>query len=385
MTVVSLAGAFLFLVALSLADRSLLGLAGFLGVALLVRANHFFEIKQFIKRFLVTPYLPFAVTALIVAPFQQKVTEVLWLLSIPFSYVVARLIRSMSPVRSLAFGVAAVGFALETVRVFSQTSLGEIFPILVKITDYHHKNGIAWMVALGVVSATSVLLLARLGPLKAWLSGLSFAALGILLLLSDSVTAVIAGAVGLVFLVLASLRPISSLQGRLQLAGFAGLALVFLGAILVANFLLPNESLLDSLRRSSNLTGRTGIWECYLSAAWSSRSGVSEEALACRVGNLHSSFLEAYLNGGWALAIALLFGFTTAIFVAFRRARQRLEDTAVGDELFALGIAVTGFVIALVESYMFSGFVYMSIVLFMGPSASDWPKSISFPRSSRAK
>lgn len=368
---VSALGAFLFFFALALADRSMIGLAGIMGLSILINPNRFSDSQILFRRIFASPYLPFVTVALLAAPFQENVTEMLWLASIPLSYVVARLIRYMASSSALAFGIAGVGLVLETVRVASLTELGKAIPILVKLTDYHHKNGIAWMVALGIVGVASLMISSRFRGLSAWFRGVGFVTLGVLLLLSDSVTAIIAGAIGTLTLAFVPMQRDFLLKNRAVVMGVSAAAIVLSGALVLANLLFPNVSFLSPLRRESNLTGRTGIWDCYLSEVFSSPDEATNGALSCRIGNLHSSFLEAHLNGGWPLALALLFGFVSAIFVAARRVRQVLDGPKVGDELFALGVAVVGFIIALVESYVFSGFVYMSIVLFLGPSLND--------------
>lgn len=364
---------FLLMFSLALDRRSLLGIAGILGASLLTHSHNPVRVFRTILNGLVTPYLPFVLLTILLVPFQEKVTESFWLLSISLSYVLARVLRVFVGVQYLAIGVLITGLLMETLRLLSFSSIGAAIPTLGKLIEGHHKNGVAWAAAFAVGMAAFFLShLAQSWILRTALV-LLFLGAGIVTLLSDSVTAIIASFAGATvvggLVLLRGLRDHRFRKLRTSVFVVGAAAAVLAGLLILANTFREKAEFLSPLQRETNLTGRTDIWECYVGAVVAGSS--KDEVLACRLGNLHSSFLEAHLNGGLITSVALVFGFLAAIGLSVRKALQSRGVTSFYDALFAGGLAIIGLVIALVESYVFSGYFYMSILVFMGPSVSS--------------
>lgn len=369
-------GAALLLIGIALSSRSILLLAILLGMLWLIdRSGKLSSMKQVLAS-LWSPFLPFAVGVLAIAPFQSKPTDVLWMLTIPASYVFARFLRTSARPDHLAVGISLVGLTLGGLNLLAQTQVVAWIPTIEKLAAYHHKNGFGWMLAFAIAAAPVMFSFFRFSRLASGLIAGLVLSLGIMLILTDSVTSIVAAvaALGLVvvFAVIGrkrrSFRP-SNFAVTIALVSSTVLA----GAFALANFLPAAAPGLEPLGRSPNLTGRVEIWGCYFEALSSGAAEVAIEVRDC-VGygtNLHSSFLTAHSYGGLILSLLLLSGFLAAIVLSAIGLARAKRLSAHQNFLFALLISVVGFLIATVESYVFSGFIYVSILVFMAPVAKQ--------------
>lgn len=372
--------------------RALLGAAGlgaaFLGVAYLGRSSTLFVLLIGVSiafiiqarvnwgrvlRSMVSPFLPFIMLVVPIAFLQPKVSETLWLLSIPASYIFARLLRAQFSLNWLAGGAVIVGIVMGGVRLGSTLATGDIGFALSKIAESHHKNLVGWAITMGLISAIFIARQASRPLVMAILFWCCVASLSMLVLSSNSVTSILAAIIGLV--VMGIFAPTSTGKARRQEAGRAGkvvtlgIAAGFVALTAFANlYELPPSNLLSKLARESNLTGRTAIWECYYNATSSGVEQVQRFVWDCSRGassNLHSSFLEAHSFGGWLLLLTVLLGFALAIGLGIRRALKEEDLHSRREGAMEAAIAAAAFVIALVESYLFSRFSYLSIVIFL--------------------
>lgn len=369
-------GAFLVLLHVSLSGRSLLLTLGLVGAVLLLsRAEGHVSWAKMVRIFS-SPYLPFVLVAAIVAPFQEKTTDAFWLLSIPVSYVLARLLRFVVPAQHLAVGLGLLGFVLGAVFVLGQSQVGEAVPPLEDLSTYLHKNVFGWIVAFGLVMAPLLWALYANRARSHAVLGALFGAIGVLLFLTGSMTGFLGAGATLVVVALISLvrsvRKDDTLSGNWwTMAPLAFGGLMFL-AFAVANFWGGSSNTGTSLvGRDASLTGRTGLWSCFIDGLAQGGTEVDAIRQDCTAGihsNLHNSFLEAYSIGGVMLAAALLFGFGFAITQGVRALWRSSDSSSRNEALFALAIAILGFLIAMVESYIFSRHVYPSLLLFLAPT-----------------
>lgn len=386
-------GMFLFLGMVSLAGRSLLVLAGMMGLILSLSSKSNPRQVAEILRSSLSAYLPFIALVLVIAPFQEKATDTLWMVSIPASFILARSLRHYLRIQSFLAAVGFVGLVLGAVYLFSQLEMSELIPTVGKLAEYHHKNGVGWTLAFACVSFTT-LSMSGSSPSS---QRLAYGCLGVFsavaMVFVSSVTSLLAtvAALGL-YLVLRTAQIIRA-RNRLhrKVSLFLPLAVImFLSfALIAANMSqAENVNLSSLLGRDTSLTGRTELWRCYLegrSAGTNEIGPFVSECSGISVGSLHSSFLEADRYGGPVLALSLLLGFLFAISAAVRKVLLAEGDQATDDAAFSLMFAVVGFVIATVESYVFSGFVYISILVFLAPSRHDFGKLASFRKRLRPR
>jgi len=365
-------GAFLVLLHVSLSGRSLLLTLGLVGAVLLFsRGNGQVSWPKILQIF-GSPFLPFVLVTAIIAPFQEKNTDAFWLLSIAASYVLARLLRHVVPAQHLAVGIGLLGFVLGAVFVLGQSQVGEAIPPLEDLSAYLHKNVFGWIVAFGLVMAPSLWAgYAKRATIQAAL-GAFFGTTGVLLFFTGSMTGFLGAGATLVAVSLLSIvwsakkhDGSSGKWWKLAPLGFGGL--VFL-AFAVANFWGSAPDTVTSLAgRDTNLTGRTGLWTCFIEGLAQGGSDVDRIRQDCIAGhsNLHNSFLEAYSIGGVILAAALLLGFGFAITQGVRALWRSSDSASRNEALFAVAILILGFLIAIVESYFFSRHIYPSLLVFL--------------------
>lgn len=368
-------GFFLMLLHVSLSGRSLLLTLGLVGAVLLLGIGERSLSWRQVFGIFTSPYLPFVTVALVIAPFQEKATDAFWLLSIPVSYVLARLFRFVVPTNQLALGIGLLGFVLGAVFVVGRSQVGQAFPPLEDLAAYLHKNVFGWIVAFGLVMA--LFLWAYYADRVTWqaaLGGLS-GATGVLLFFTGSMTGFLGAGAALAGVSLVSLlRPVHDtkmLSGRWWQFAPLGVGGLMLLGFVIANLWSGSEGSATALaERDATLTGRTSLWACYLEGLFevgSDEDAIRWECVGSVHSNLHNSFLEAYSIGGVLLAVALGFGFAAAIVQSARVLWRSSDPESRNEALFALAIAVLGFLIAMVESYIFSRHVYPSLIVFLGP------------------
>lgn len=378
--------------------RALFGVFGlgatFLGVAYLGRSSTLFVLligisTAFISQCkltprellhsMITPFLPFVLLVIPLAFLQPKISDAFWLLSIPASYVFARLLRAQFSINVLAGGALIVGVIMGAIRAGSSLATGDIAWALSKLLDVHHKNPVGWAIAMGLISAFFI---ARQLYRPVWIAifcWICVTGLSILLLLSDSLTAVIAAIAGLVVMGFFS----HSFQNRFGKREFdkawksvtLGFATAFATLVAVANFFeFHFSNPLSQLAREPNLTGRTTIWGCYVEAKNSGVEQVQRYVWECSgvESNLHSSFLEAHFFGGWPLLLTVILGFAIAIGQGVTRALSANDFFSRKEGAVEASLVTAALVIALVESYLFSRFSYLSLILFSLPAMAKF-------------
>lgn len=376
---------------------SLLGVVGisllFLGIAYLGRSLLLFTViaglgsafvaqSQRLRRNLaaamISPFLPFALAIMPIALVQPKFSDSLWLLSITASYFVARLLRLSFPITWLAGGAIVTGIVMESVRLGSQVFSSDLVSLLSKLSDLHHKNLIGWAVSIGLIFSVYLARLFTRQLLVYICAWTAVAVLSILLFLADSFTSILASIAGLLLMGILSPTfgggavPFSRL-GAWKLVTL-GIAAGFAMLATIANlFEFPSPHPLSRFSRESNLTGRTDIWECYAEAMTSGVEQVREFVSNCSgIGtNLHSSFLEAHLLGGWLLVLTVVFGFVFSIGLGIRRAVRAKDLSSRRDGALEAAIAIATLLIALAESYLFSRFSYLSLIVFMASGVAS--------------
>lgn len=383
-------GTFLLLLHLSFSDRSLFLTLGILGAVLLLGSGLSGLSWRQIVRASVSPYLPVALVAAIIAPWQSEIHEVFFLLSIPAIYALARVLRFLVPARQLALGIGFLGFVLGALFVLGQSLLGEVLPPIDDLSTQLHKNVFGWAVAFGLVMAPFVFAAHQSRLRTRVLLGALFGGTAILLFFTRSMTGFLGA--GITLLVLAFVSVLSPhlkfLESMREWRTWAPLAAggLMVGFFVGANVLEDSSPGEQSLAgRDSSLTGRTGIWSCFLEGLIQGRRDVDALKQDC-IGdihyNLHNSFLEGYTIGGGLLAFALLLGFVLAILQALRGAWSSSNAASRNDALFALAIAILGLLTAFVESYIFDPrHWYPSFLVFLGPmiihGKSQWSNPLS--------
>ena len=381
---------FIFLL-IAFEGRSLILLFGLLGAIVLFGVAVRDLSRQHVLQALSGPYIPFIGVTLVVAPFQEKATDAFWLLTIPVSYVLARLLRLTVPAKHLAMGIALLGLFLGGVIAFGRGPVGEVIGPLDDLAHYLHKNVFGWIAALGLVMA--LYLLAFFADKVLWQAAFGglFAVMGVLLFFTGSMTGFLGGAATLA--VVSGVLLVRAFRKKQLTRGvWWDIAPLGLGVLMALVFFVVNlvgggsDTIADLAERDSSLTGRTGLWLCYLDGLLQTgavEERVRTECVSMGHSNLHNSFLESFSIGGFLLAGALLVSFAWAIIQGGRTLWSGSDKSSRTEARFALAIAVLGFLIALVESYIYSRHVYVSLVLFLGPMVTNTPPRWAHTRLGR--
>lgn len=388
----SVSSVFFIFFLIAFEGRSLLLLFGILGTIVLFGVAGRDLSRQHVLQALSGPYIPFIGVTLVVAPFQEKATDAFWLLTIPVSYVLARLLRLTVPANHLAMGIALLGLFLGGVIAFGRGPVGEVIGPLDDLAHYLHKNVFGWIAALGLVMA--LYLLAFFADKVLWqvaLGGL-FAGMAVLLFFTGSMTGFLGGASTLA--VVSGVLLVRAFRQKQLTRGFWwDIAPLGLGVLMALVFFAVNlvgggsDTIADLAERDAGLTGRTGLWLCYLEGLLETgavEESVRTECVSMGHANLHNSFLESFSIGGFLLAGALLVSFVWAIIQSGRTLWNGSDESSRTEARFALAIAILGFLIALVESYIYSRHVYVSLVLFMGPMVMQTSPRWVYTRIGRA-
>lgn len=224
------------------------------------------------------------------------------------------------------------------------------------------KNPTGWVLAVGLI-ASAVLILAY--QHRTWVAlalVLTFSALSLTLLLSNSLLSFLAGhSVVLILLALGGFIRISSLARKTRSGQFfrPWKTMVFLLVVATLVFLGrqfgPGISLPISQRNFETFTGRDEIWACYLAVSNNApQSSVWSETVACSgftPHHLHNIFLEAHYVGGWPLLLALGFGILTQLAHATYFILR--SDAIDPDSYVAVGFPMLGLLVGLGESFLF--------------------------------
>lgn len=382
MAFTALGTGFVFLF-LAFSSRSIVALIPILGLGLLLWMRGDRGEARRVRHVFLSPFLPFALLASSSAFFVEKITDALWMATIALVYVCARIVRATVNLVAIALALFFTGVVLQTVRVLSTIQFAEVGFLFSKLADYNHKNPAGWAIGLGLVALASILSARSHTNSVFWLLSFGVALGATLLLYSNSAAALISAMVSLItILVPVVVFHRTSIDKR---AHWLRIALLAVAAVVISLFILftlgrgVQGASLPVLQRDAGLTGRTKIWSCYFDAINAGQSDLWSYTSDCfpgDVANLHSSFLEAHLTGGWVLSIALFLGFLVVMVGAlFSTIRARKPDARL-EAVFSLGISTFGLLLATVESYFFSGFIYASFVMFLAPSS---PTSVSIP------
>lgn len=335
-----------------------------------------------IWRALFTPYAPFMILLVIVAPSQEDPTRAIALVSVAVVYVFARMMRLIFPVHWLAFGIATIALAVGALRQLGISPLGNQF-FIERLADINGRNPAGLAVGFGLIAAIVLYLrFLRRPPLK-WLMAALSSALFLLLIFSDVVGAVVSAGVavlsaGVLIAVksrgtgrLASdLRPLS--RAFLWGSGIIGLLLA------IANlFQTLHGGFLSFLQRDfTNFTGRDVIWRCYFDTLSAGSANVLDDTVACSglgIGNLHNVYLQSHLFGGILLALALVAALVWVISISVVRALRAESPRDLADAMFGVGVTVMGLLMGIVEAFLYSHLFFGALVFLLGPAVSKRP------------
>lgn len=374
-----------FITSVSYSHRSVNGLLGLMALSGLLYFMLKSESLQIIRT-VQSPFLPLIFVVLVVAPFQETVSETFGLLALVTLYFFSRLIRAIFPLRWLLFGVAFSGFAIGVIRQLSLTSLADLIPLISKIAEIQGRNQAGTATAFGFVALLVLVSgVSKRGKLRffgdAWLL-----ISGVLMMVSDVMTGVVGSlvagtALAIIAIALKNRGNTDLLETR---KGF-WLAILLTSLVAVSGVVgvnifasLTRTAPVSSLQRDfSNLTGRREIWTCYADVVRQGLDNPWLETLECtgyNHANLHSTFLQAHLLSGTLGFLAALFAFGVTIVAGVARVVRSRNDADVTNGYATLGIGVLGAVFALTESYLFV-YLYPTIVVFMfAPEIRIWPQ-----------
>ncbi|MDX1780128.1 MAG: O-antigen ligase family protein [Thalassovita sp.] len=259
---------------------------------------------------------------------------------------------------------------------------------------FPHKNMLGLRASFGLVVATAILIMPRndAGATFKVFSVVSMAVTGLVLILSQSATAILLAPLLLMMITMTCRRRIPRpVVAGLTAALFVGCAL---GPVFVAATAIdPLRVVLDSLGKDATLTGRTELWRIAQAvsaehpllgvgyrAFWTAQEFADERALTRHAGAVtsaafHNFLPEIRVGAGWPALIAMI-----ALLVTAARRLLRLF-LLTGSPAAACGITLlTGsFIISLVAPTLFRAheFLIMLLVILAVSAREDIAKALA--------
>lgn len=388
----------LFFAPLAFGERTILALSAPLGLLLLFAWRESSSIRSILSVTL-SPFLPFVLAMMAVAPFQETTSESLHLVAMATVYVLARFVRSVLEVHYIAWGFALSALAVGIARQLSQIDGIAGGGLIEKVADINGRNPAGAIVGVGVVASVTLLVFYSGKKSRLPFAVATFASLLLMLLLSDTVAAIVAAVVALIVLLTFLLRESAKAAATARFTrlpvwvvgagvGVAGALVVFINS---AN--LGGNELSDRLSRDfGTFTGRTTIWQCYFQALDLGADDPWQETVSCTEpfipAHLHSIFLQSHLLAGWTGALFLLGGFIAAYLITASGRGFQQGRYDVTQQVFSYGLLSFGLVLGLVESYLFA-YLLTTLSLFVAPRIVSFQeiaeKQISFNRWMRPR
>lgn len=376
---------------LAFGERTILALSAPLGLLLLIARRESSSVRSVLSVPL-SPFLPFVVAMMAVAPFQETTSESLHLVAMATVYVLARFIRNVLEVHHIAWGFSLSALAVGIARQLSQIDGLAGGELIEKVADINGRNPAGAIVGVGVVASVTLLVFYSGKKSRLPFAVATFASLLIMLLLSDTVAAIVAAVVALIVLLIFLLRKSAKAADTARFTRLpvwvVGAGVGVSGALLViiniAN--LGGNELSDRLSRDfGTFTGRTTIWQCYVQALDRGAADPWQETVSCTApsipAHLHSIFLQSHLLAGWTGALILLGGFIAAYLITASGGGFQQGRYDVTQQVFSYGLLSFGLVLGLVESYLFA-YLLTTLSLFVAPRIVSFQeiveKQISF-------